>query len=82
MDIDLGSGMDGTKAAVIILKDYDIPIVFLTSQLLQTIVEKAKKISPYGYVSKTFDKTALMATIKLAFNLFLEHLKIKNGHHE
>ena len=31
MDIDLGSGMDGTEAAEQILRRHDVPIVFLTS---------------------------------------------------
>jgi len=29
MDINLGDGIDGTEAAQIILKDHDIPIIFL-----------------------------------------------------
>ena len=31
MDIDLGGGIDGTEAALLILEKYDIPIVFLKS---------------------------------------------------
>lgn len=73
MDIHLGNGMDGTEAAEFILKNHDIPIVFLSSQKLQTIVEKAKKISPYGYVMKNVDNTILIAAIKSAFKLFVEH---------
>lgn len=35
MDIDLGSGMDGTETAVEILKTHHIPIVFLSSHTEQ-----------------------------------------------
>ncbi|WP_280113294.1 response regulator [Salinispira pacifica] len=45
MDIDLGSGIDGTQAAQIILKEKDIPIVFLSSHTEPEIVEKTEKIS-------------------------------------
>jgi CheY-like chemotaxis protein len=31
MDIDLGKGIDGTEAASLILKERDIPIVFMSS---------------------------------------------------
>ncbi|TVR92991.1 MAG: response regulator, partial [Spirochaetaceae bacterium] len=29
MDIDLGTGIDGTEAAAVILSEHDIPVVFL-----------------------------------------------------
>lgn len=51
MDIDLGHNMmDGTEAAEIILKDYDLPIVFLSSHTEPEIVEKTERITSYGYV--------------------------------
>jgi len=40
MDIDLGSGIDGTEAAREILKKRDIPVVFLSSHTEKEIVEK------------------------------------------
>jgi PAS domain S-box-containing protein len=70
MDIDLGKGIDGTEAAAIILKDYDIPIVFLSSHSEREIVEKTEKISSYGYVVKSSSITVLDASIKMAFKLY------------
>jgi CheY-like chemotaxis protein len=40
MDINLGTGIDGTVAAERILKNHDIPIVFLSSHTEPEIVEK------------------------------------------
>ncbi len=70
MDIDLGSGIDGTEAAEIILRDNDIPIVFLSSHTEPEIVEKTEKITSYGYVVKNSGDTILNASIKMAFKLF------------
>jgi CheY-like chemotaxis protein len=39
MDINLGDGIDGTQAAEIILKDHDIPIVFVSSHSEREVVE-------------------------------------------
>ena len=71
MDIDLGKGaMDGTEAAAIILKDRDIPVVFLSSHTEPEVVEKTEKITSYGYVVKNSGATVLDASIKMAFKLF------------
>lgn len=70
MDINLGDGIDGTEAAALILKDRDIPIVFLSSHTEPEIVEKTEKITSYGYVVKNSSITVLDASIKMAFKLF------------
>ncbi len=73
MDIDLGRGMDGTIAAQEILKDYDIPIVFLSSHTERDIVERTEKITSYGYVVKNSGEIVLLASIKMAFKLHAAH---------
>jgi PAS domain S-box-containing protein len=70
MDIDLGKGIDGTEAAAIILKDHDIPVLFLSSHTEPEVVEKTEKITSYGYVVKNSGNTILDASIKMAFKLF------------
>ncbi|MEI6385936.1 MAG: response regulator, partial [Spirochaetota bacterium] len=84
MDINLGKGMDGTEAAEIILKDHDIPIVFLSSHMEPEIVEKTEKITNYGYVVKSSSITVLDASIKMAFKLSeaKRTLKISNLRYE
>lgn len=76
MDIDLGSGIDGTKAAENILAHKDIPVVFLSSHTEPEVVEKTEKITSYGYVVKNTGITILDASIKMAIKLFnakMEH---------
>jgi PAS domain S-box-containing protein len=77
MDIDLGSGIDGTQAAEKILKEKNIPIVFLSSHTEPEIVEKTEKITSYGYVVKNSSITVLDASIKMAFKLFDASIKEK-----
>ncbi len=78
MDIDLGAGMDGTRAAEIILQEYDIPVVFLSSHTEPEIVEKTDAITSYGYVVKNSERTVLWASIKMAFRLHDAHRKLKH----
>ncbi len=76
MDIDLGKGIDGPQTAEIILKERDIPVVFLSSHTEIEIVAKTETITSYGYVVKNSGLTILDASIKMAFKLFQAHLEI------
>ena len=77
MDIDLGKGMDGTQAAEIILQNYDLPVVFLSSHTDPETVEKTEGITSYGYVVKNSSITVLDTSIKMAFMLYNAHLELK-----
>lgn len=77
MDIDLGSGMDGTRAAEIILKTLDIPVLFLSNHTEPEMVERTERITSYGYVVKNSGDTVLLASMKMAFKLHNAHLEMK-----
>ena len=77
MDINLGQELDGTEIASLILKEYDIPILFLSSHIEREIVDKTENISSYGYVVKKSGITVLDASIKMAFRLHQAHLNLK-----
>jgi CheY-like chemotaxis protein len=79
MDIDLGRGIDGVMAAKLILKEKEIPIVFLSNHTEPEIVEKTKKIASYGYVVKSSGIRVLNESIKMAFKLFNAKLKYGNS---
>ncbi|MDD5677428.1 MAG: response regulator [Kiritimatiellae bacterium] len=70
MDINLGSGMDGTEAARQILGKRNLPIVFLTAHTEKEYVERVKAITRYGYVVKASDKFVLQSSIEMALKLF------------
>jgi len=67
MDIMLEGEMNGIEAADIILKNYEIPIIFLTSYGDKDTMEKAVLSQPYGYIIKPFDDIELSVTIEMAF---------------
>jgi len=70
IDIDLGDGVYGTDVAKQILKKTDIPIVFLSGHTSGEMVEKAEKISAYGYIIKNAGIAVIDASIKMALKLF------------
>jgi len=77
MDINLGAGIDGPEAAAIILRERDLPVVFLSSHTEPEVVAKTEKITSYGYVVKDSSGIVLDASIKMAFKLFEAIIKEK-----
>jgi PAS domain S-box-containing protein len=75
MDINLGSGMDGTRAAEFILRHREIPLIFLSSHTEREVVEKTEGITSYGYIVKNSGEVVLIASIKMAFRLFEARMK-------
>jgi PAS domain S-box-containing protein len=70
MDINLGRGMDGTKAAQSILQKRLLPIIFLSSYTDPEVVQKTETITAYGYVVKNTGETVLINAIKMAYRLY------------
>jgi len=79
MDIDLGSGMDGTECAQEILRTHELPILFLSSYKEGEVVEKTKRITNCGYVMKSADFSILEASIKMALETFQAHKILDPG---
>ena len=77
MDIDLGPGMDGTKAAQIILGERDVALAFLSSHTEPEVVDRTEGITSYGYIVKNSGDTVLLASIRMAFRLHAAHLELK-----
>jgi PAS domain S-box-containing protein len=77
MDINLGNNLDGTEIAKIILKNHDIPLLFLSSHTEREIVNKTEDITFYGYVVKDSGIIVLDASIKMAFRLHEANQNLK-----
>jgi len=77
MDIDLGKGISGPETAAKIIKEYDIPIIFLSSHVEREIVDKTEDIASYGYVIKNSDMSVLNTSIKMAFRLHKAYSELK-----
>ena len=79
MDINLGSGMDGTETAEQILRREEIPVVFLSSHVERSYLERTEKITSYGYVVKGSANTVLLASVKMAFKLHEAHHRLRES---
>jgi len=76
MDVDLGNGIDGIEAAKRILQIRDLPVIFLTSQSGNTLVEQIKSIPCCGHIVKDTDTYYLFTLIEMALELY--ELREKN----
>lgn len=75
MDISLEGDMDGIQAAGQIRRELDIPIVFLTAYTDNDLLERAKRVEPYGYLVKPFKPKELHITIELS--LYVAELDVQ-----
>ncbi len=66
MDIGLPGEMDGIEAARQIGQEMDVPIVYVTGHSDPATVAQARQTTPYGYLSKPYDRYSLGAAIETA----------------
>lgn len=70
LDVNLESAKDGIEIAEYINNNNRIPFVFLTSYSDKTIVERAKRTNPAGYIVKPFNEQTLYTTLEIALANF------------
>jgi CheY-like chemotaxis protein len=76
MDVILPGLVDGIQAAELIKSRYNIPIVYLTAYLDNSVIERAKYSSPYSYLSKPYKLKDLLAIIQAALQKHQETGKL------
>src|SRR5262249_20299636 len=67
IDIILQGKMDGVEVAEHILKEHEIPCIFLTAHADDPTMKRARLIGPFGYVLKPFDERELQVAVEIAF---------------
>jgi DNA-binding LytR/AlgR family response regulator len=72
LDIQLKGKLDGIETAHKMQKHFDIPIIYLTSNVDDANFERAKETKPYAFISKPFKKLDLQHAIELTANRILE----------
>ncbi len=77
MDIMLEGRLNGVEAADYIYTNLNIPIIYLTSYSDETIIQKAKKTEPFGYLLKPFEERDLKTTIEIALYKSEIEMKLK-----
>lgn len=77
MDIMLQGTSGGVKAADVIYKKHNIPVVYLTSYTDETTLQLAKETAPFGYLLKPFEERELQTTIEIALYKFKMEQELK-----
>ncbi len=67
MDIMLEGKLDGIETAEKIIRKHDIPVIYITANADDSILKRAKKTNPYGYLVKPFEEIDLNAALEIAF---------------
>ncbi|MDX2229073.1 MAG: GAF domain-containing protein [Leptolyngbyaceae cyanobacterium bins.349] len=66
MDIYLQGEMDGITAAAQIYQQLKIPIIYLSANTEDAILQRAIATQPFGYLAKPFNATELLTSINIA----------------
>ena len=84
MDINLPGGLDGIETAERIQAAYDLPIIYLTANSDDHLIERARVTEPFGYLIKPVHAKELHVTIEMALykHQMERSLKITNQYLE
>lgn len=66
LDIHLKGKMDGIEVGQLIVEQFQLPIIYLTSNTDDATFARAKATQPYAFISKPFDNKAIKRAIELA----------------
>jgi response regulator of citrate/malate metabolism len=77
MDIHLEGNLDGIQTTKIIQQKYDIPVIFVSSDLQENTLQSAILENTYGFLVKPIYKDSLGVTIEFAFSKHLLDRKLR-----
>jgi PAS domain S-box-containing protein len=80
MDIKLMGSMDGIETADYIRKNYQVPVIFLTSLTDDESFQRAKTVDHFGYLTKPIDLKEFNRIVEMALyknNIYKELLETK-----
>jgi CheY-like chemotaxis protein len=66
MDIRISGSLDGIQAAVLLRKNYDVPLLFLTAYNDPQTRNRAAEARPQGFLTKPIEEKELAAEINAA----------------
>ncbi|PSO47949.1 MAG: response regulator [Cyanobacteria bacterium SW_9_44_58] len=66
MDVLIEGEMDGIETATQLLREFNIPVIYLTAYSDDKTLERAEQSGCYGYILKPFKQRELHATIRMA----------------
>ncbi|MFA4876433.1 MAG: response regulator [Methanoregula sp.] len=68
MDINLTGDMDGITAGGEIRSRWGIPIIYATAYASRTIVDRAKKTGPSGFIFKPYNEMQIEIAVEIALH--------------
>ena len=68
MDVNLGKGLDGIDTAEVIMKNFHVPVIYVTSHSDDKTLGRAQLTNPYGFINKPLRDTDLKTTIRFALD--------------
>ena len=72
MDIQLKGGLDGIETTQLILKEFQIPVIYLTANSNDEYFKRAKATHPFAFISKPFKKLDLQHAIELTIDQLMQ----------
>ena len=66
MDIVIQGSVDGIEVAILIKKELNIPVIFLSAYTDTRTLDRAKEASPLGYILKPFKERELATILEMA----------------
>ncbi|TCV87437.1 PAS domain S-box protein [Sulfurirhabdus autotrophica] len=79
MDIVLPGKLDGIETALTILKNLDVPVIYLTAYADEAFFQRAKVTKPYAYLLKPSSLREIQLTIEIALERHREEKYAKNA---
>ena len=80
LDINLKGELDGVETAILMQKDYNIPIIYLTANADNEHFNRAKATNPYAFISKPFKKLDLQHAIELTISRIMANENSNNNY--
>jgi DNA-binding LytR/AlgR family response regulator len=66
MDINIAGDCDGIAAAILVRRQFAVPVVFLTARADSPTLKRANVAQPYAYINKPFTDATLQVQLELA----------------
>ena len=68
MDITLPGGIDGIETAKLIKQKRDIPVIYLTGQSSEEVIQRVKQTTPFGFILKPYAPKSVLITTEMALH--------------
>lgn len=79
MDINLAGELDGIQTAELIRREKNTPLIYVTSEYNEAIMNRAAQTLPDGYLCKPFDVHHLMGVLDIALRKRQVELKLEES---